>query len=251
LRFLIFIFSSILVIILHYFVITYINIKPEPKIVQKLSSKKLSVQMVQLKQAKPKVEKKVKEKKKIEKKIVKKDKAVKKKELKKITKKAKRKVVKTKKEEISKKIEKKVKETKKQVVEKKTQKIEKVQEKKLVNRKNKELSKKVSKVQNTKSIEKFEKFKKNYQFELWSYLDKNKRYPVASKRLKEQGVVTISFKILKNGSFKDIILESSSGKRRLDKSTLKMIKNLKKFKPFTEDINKSFINISVPIEYRL
>ena len=49
-------------------------------------------------------------------------------------------------------------------------------------------------------------------------------YPKLSRRLDEQGVVTLEVLILKDGSVGDVRLKQSSGFSRLDKTAIKAIK---------------------------
>lgn len=181
---------------------------------------------------------------------------VKKVKKKKIKKKPKKKIIKKKK---PKKI---VKRIKKKQVKKKIKKIVKktiVQEVKAVETKTEKIIKNapVKKVKNpsnknaTKSLQKFRRFKRNYLSDLRSAIDRNKKYPRASKRLNEQGKVVVSFRVYKSGRFENIKILQSSGKKRLDKAALKAVEKTRNFKAFDSSIKKEFMDITVPIRFQI
>lgn len=248
--------SFIVILISHYVVLTFIYKKEVPQ-VTKPPYQKVSVQMAMLKVPKPTpkpVEKpieKVVEKPVIEKKIFKKP----------IKKEAKRQIVKkVVKKKIKKKPVKKI--VKKKIIKKPIKKVVKKEpvkkpvEKKVVKEVKKQETKKtqltqVAKKAAAQSLQKFKNFKKNYQTALRAAIDRNKRYPIASKRLQEEGLAVVSFRVLKSGEFKNIKLISSSGKRRLDKAALKALIVTARFKPFTDDIKKDYIDFTVPLKFNI
>lgn len=277
--------SLILILFAHFTVLNFSYEKKKP-VILKPKYQKFSIQLAQIKKVpKPKaVEKKVEPVSKpiIEEKVQpiiepKPEKIIEKKVFKKpIKKEAKRKLVKkkiVKKKPKKKKIKKKVKKKpKKKVIKKKLKKkivkktlkkeikkeVKKVSEKpisKVVKevKTNKEVEKTktvVSKA-SAQSLEKFKKFKNSYLVELRAAIDRNKKYPTASKRLVEEGTATVAFTVLKNGQFQNIRLIKSSGKRRLDKAAVKAVSKTYKFKAFPSKIKKSFIELTVPIKFIL
>jgi protein TonB len=60
------------------------------------------------------------------------------------------------------------------------------------------------------------------------------RYPPASERLQEEGVVTLKFLISENGQVLSGAVEKSSGYRRLDDAALAALSQCR-FKPATVD----------------
>ncbi|CAM3486988.1 energy transducer TonB [Arcobacter aquimarinus] len=96
-----------------------------------------------------------------------------------------------------------------------------------------------------------QKFIDEYGRKLREEISKNKIYPNISKKLKEQGIVIINFKVAKSGLFFDIKLESSSNKNRLDEAAINTIIETKKYKPFDENIKKEFIEYNLPLEYKI
>lgn len=88
-----------------------------------------------------------------------------------------------------------------------------------------------------------------YRNRLREEINKNKTYPTISKKLKEEGKVIISFRVLQNGFFSEIKLLVSSDKERLDKAALY---DTKQFEPYDNRIvNKEYLDFEVPIDFKL
>ena len=77
---------------------------------------------------------------------------------------------------------------------------------------------------NQKQILKENDSLKKYQAELREEINKNKVYPNISKKLKEEGKVIVSFRVMKNGLFENIRVNTSSNIKRLDE------RNFQKFR---------------------
>jgi len=71
--------------------------------------------------------------------------------------------------------------------------------------------------------------KASYFSQLKSVLAQNKRYPRASRRRNEEGVVSLSFVAYADGSVSDVKITQSSGHRRLDNAVLDMNQTLYAF----------------------
>ncbi len=233
----------------HYFLFAQV-INKEPKPIHKPKYQKVSLQMATYKEPiieKPKEikpePKKIEEIKEVIKKpIIKKKvikKVVKKKPVKKIIKKPK--VIKKTKKVKPKKIEKKIikKPIEKPVVKPIVKKIEK-----------KEI-KKVNAINKAQSLQKYKQHKQTYLTKLRAKIDRNKKYPNISRRLKEQGVVSVSFRVLKNGLFENIKVSKGSGKRRLDKAAIKALEQTNHFGTFPKEIKDDFLDITVQIAFKL
>jgi periplasmic protein TonB len=80
-------------------------------------------------------------------------------------------------------------------------------------------------------------------------INKNKVYPTISRKLKEQGKVIISFRVLKNGVFENINIQTSSNIKRLDEAALNALYDTKKFRSFDEEITKDYMDFEVPLEF--
>lgn len=211
---LIIVFSFICVLLLHFIAFTFYYQKETIKIQNQEKYSKLTLQLTKLR------------------KVVKK-----KQEVKKITKKIKQR-----------KESKKSKNIVKNIIKKPPKTEEKVQ-KKFIQTQQKEIIKQnINKIQ---SLKKFKQFKDNYASKIRAKIDKNKIYPRTSKRLKEEGSALVSFRVLKNGTFKKIILVKSSSIDRLDKAALNAVINTEKYKAFPKEIKKEFLDFSLVIEFRI
>lgn len=230
-----FLLSLLVVAIAHYYALNYYHVKQ--KIIVAPPYQKFSVQFAKLSQ--PKVEEKKVEEKKVE---PKKEKPIRK-PLKKLAKKPIKKPVK-KVKKVVKKVKEPVKKAQKTV--KKVKNIKKVE--------NKVISQKIAQKQKVKSLQKANIYKQDYKSKLRAAIDRNKKYPKVSIRLNEQGLVVVSFRILKNGNFKNIKILQSSSKQRLDKAALKAVKTTDHFLPFPKEIleiHDTFWDIEVPIRFEL
>ena len=104
-------------------------------------------------------------------------------------------------------------------------------------------------INNENQIIKENLFIKNYISQLREEINKNKVYPTISRKLKEQGKVIISFRVLKNGAFENINIQTSSNIKRLDEAALNALYDTKKFRSFDEEITKDYMDFEVPLEF--
>lgn len=91
----------------------------------------------------------------------------------------------------------------------------------------------------------------NYASKLRKEINKNKNYPTISKKLKEEGRVLLSFRVLKSGQFTNIKILVSSAKERLDKAALNALYDTKEYEAFDNSINKEFLDFELPLEFKL
>ena len=117
------------------------------------------------------------------------------------------------------------------------------------NLKNSEVTQKIETQTNDEKIEKENEYLRKYKTELREEINKNKTYPTISRKLKEQGKVIVSFRVMKNGLFENIKLNASSNIERLDEAALNALYETKKFKPFENEINKEFVDFELPLEF--
>ncbi len=88
-------------------------------------------------------------------------------------------------------------------------------------------------------------FLKKHLSEIRALINKNIKYPKRARKLNIQGIVSVKFKILKNGKLGEI--QILSGHKFLKKSTIQAIKNASiNFPKTTTDID-----IKIPISYKL
>ena len=222
----------------HYFLFAQ-AINKEPKPIHKPKYQKVSLQMATYKEPVIEKPKEIKpEPKKIEeiKEVIKKP-IIKKKAIKKVVKK--------------KPVKKSIKKPKK--IEKKIIKkpIEKPVVKPIVKKIEKKEIKKVNTVNKAQSLQKYKQHKQTYLTKLRAKIDRNKKYPSISRRLKEQGIVSVSFRVLKNGLFENIQVSKGSGKRRLDKAAIKALEQTNHFDSFPKEIKDEFLDITLQIAFKL
>lgn len=136
-----------------------------------------------------------------------------------------------------KEVKKEIKETKEKIIKEQTKPIKQIQLKTSINQE------KIKKEQ--------DRLKNQYLHALRAKINENKHYPKISKRLKEQGVATISFRVLKTGNFINIKVLKTSSKKRLDKAALEAISDTNYFMPFDKKIKASYMDIIIPIEFKL
>ena len=117
------------------------------------------------------------------------------------------------------------------------------------NLKNSEVTQKIETQTNEEKIEKENEYLRKYKTELREEINKNKTYRTISRKLKEQGKVIVSFRVMKNGLFENIKLNGSSNIKRLDEAALNALYETKKFKPFENELNKEFVDFELPLEF--
>lgn len=231
----------------HYFLFAQM-IQKEPTPIHKPKYQKVTLQMATYKEPiieKPKEikpePKKVEEVQEVIQKPIIKKPVIKKKAIKKVVKKKPKKIKKTKPKKVVKKVIKKP--IKKPVVKKEpVKKIKKIEKKEV---------KKLSNINKAQSLERYKQYKQTYLTKLRAKIDSNKKYPNISRRLKEQGIVTVSFRVLKNGFFENIKVSKSSNKRRLDKAAIKALKATNHFDAFTKEMKDEFLDITLQIAFKL
>lgn len=96
-----------------------------------------------------------------------------------------------------------------------------------------------------------EKFILEYGKKVRETINQNKTYPNISKKLKEEGLVIISFRVLKNGEIENINIKLSSNKERLDKAALNAVNETNNFEAFDENIKKPFLDFQIPLEFSI
>ncbi|UFH58298.1 energy transducer TonB [Sulfurovum mangrovi] len=82
-------------------------------------------------------------------------------------------------------------------------------------------------------------------------IEANKYYPKRAKRLKHEGVVTLRFTILADGSISNIKVIGASNYTRLNAGAIETLKRVGKFKPIPEKLGMKRWEIDLPINYTL
>ncbi|SIS42342.1 energy transducer TonB [Neptunomonas antarctica] len=82
-------------------------------------------------------------------------------------------------------------------------------------------------------------------------LAKNKRYPTASRRKGEEGIVLLSFVVDRFGGVSAAQIKSSSGYPRLDEAVLRMLKKSRRLPAFPAEMKQAELLINIPISFEL
>lgn len=82
-------------------------------------------------------------------------------------------------------------------------------------------------------------------------LAKNKRYPTASRREGEEGVVVLSFVVDRFGLVSAAQIKTSSGYACLDEAVLRMLKKSKRLPVFPVEMKQAELLINIPISFEL
>ncbi len=90
-----------------------------------------------------------------------------------------------------------------------------------------------------------------YRNSIKELINSHKIYPRIARRKGIEGVVMVSFVILRNGLLKDIRLITSSDYEILDKAALETINNANPFLPFPDNINKKELWLKLALSFRL
>ena len=82
-------------------------------------------------------------------------------------------------------------------------------------------------------------------------LQQAKRYPSSAEQRHEQGVVTLSFSVDRNGRVLSRSIARSSGSSSLDQEVLAMIQRAQPLPAFPPAMTQSVIHLTVPIRFSL
>ncbi len=92
-------------------------------------------------------------------------------------------------------------------------------------------------------------FKQDYIGMVIARLSKNKRYPSAERNRGREGVVSINFTIDPNGQARNIKVKGSSGNANLDKAAVETVNRSSPFPEF--ESSSGSIDIALSIDYKL
>lgn len=82
-------------------------------------------------------------------------------------------------------------------------------------------------------------------------LAKHKRYPLASRRRGEEGIVKLFFIVDRDGKVLDYRITESSGSQRLDDAVMRMLKKAEPLPAFPAEMTQSRLEVNVPIAFQL
>jgi TonB family protein len=82
-------------------------------------------------------------------------------------------------------------------------------------------------------------------------IEQKKYYPKKEKRLNHEGIVEVSFIILKDGTIQEVAVKNPSKYKGLNQGALETLKRVARFEPIPEELALDRWEIVVPIEYTL
>lgn len=136
--------------------------------------------------------------------------------------------------------------------------MKRVKKRKKITKKRKKLKKhvvkkKVIKHKNIlkKSSPNLKALKNRYLAKIRLIIEKHKKYPRIAQRMHQEGIVKVRFTIDKNGKIKNIMLVKKCSYSRLNKAGISTLKKIGRFKPIPKELHKSFLTLTVPIKYKI
>ena len=92
---------------------------------------------------------------------------------------------------------------------------------------------------------------RDYLARLAALIERNRFYPGAARRLREEGTVTLRLVLAGDGGFAELDVTGSSGSGRLDRAALETLQRVARFDPIPALLGRDSWSITVPIVYRL
>ncbi len=93
--------------------------------------------------------------------------------------------------------------------------------------------------------------KENYYSKVRNMIERKKRYPSIAKKLRQEGIVHVTFTISKNGAISDVRLVKKCSHERLNRAAVRVLKEIGSFPPIPEEVGKQSISLSVLIRYKI
>lgn len=93
--------------------------------------------------------------------------------------------------------------------------------------------------------------RQSYFSVLAATLAKHKRYPTASRRRGEEGIVKLFFIVDRDGKVLEYRISESSGSRRLDEAVIKMLDKASPLPAFPAEMTQQQLEVNVPIAFQL
>ena len=84
---------------------------------------------------------------------------------------------------------------------------------------------------------------------LYEILNQNKHYPKMAKRRHLEGIAHVQFTLLKDGRLVHTLLYKSCGHQILDRAALKLVSEIKRYKPIPDSVSLAALDLNIPIKY--
>jgi protein TonB len=91
----------------------------------------------------------------------------------------------------------------------------------------------------------------NYVNLLRYWLERNKTYPKDARRLRQQGVVNLYFRVTRDGRVLRHEIRKSSGHAMLDGEAEAMLRRAQPLPKFTDDMKGDYLDVVVPVQFSL
>lgn len=88
-----------------------------------------------------------------------------------------------------------------------------------------------------------------YLSQVVALIEAHKDYPLLSRALGEEGVVSLDFTINANGKVEKVLVKSKSSFDRLNQAALNAIYRVKSFPSFPKSINKNQLNLALSLKF--
>ncbi|NCN95464.1 MAG: energy transducer TonB, partial [Bdellovibrionales bacterium] len=92
---------------------------------------------------------------------------------------------------------------------------------------------------------------KAYQNQLIAQLNANRFYPPLAKKMRQQGVVLVQFRVSKSGKILEAKVIQESPFKSLNDSARKLVEGLHNLAPFPAEITKTTWLFEVPVKYQM
>lgn len=95
------------------------------------------------------------------------------------------------------------------------------------------------------------KLEDSYKAKLRSAIEAKKHYPARARRMRQQGTVTLSLTMRRDGTVDNVSVLESSGSKILDKAAMDSVRSIDGQIPFPENIQRQQWTLTVPLKFSL
>ena len=91
----------------------------------------------------------------------------------------------------------------------------------------------------------------DYKRALLAAIERHKHYPRMALRMEQEGVVTVGFTVLADGSIVDIHIEGAGSYPALNEAALEAVRKVGRAMPIPAELGKGRWSFAVPMAFRL
>jgi len=92
---------------------------------------------------------------------------------------------------------------------------------------------------------------RSYFAQLAAHLAKHKRYPAASRRRGEEGIVKLLFELDRHGRLLSYRITQSSGYERLDRAVIRMLESAGPLPAFPPEMDQPRLSVNIPVAFAI